>query len=241
LGSQFAKVFFKLYSSRAGYHHADTHRNAYLEHASAFFSSLAILHCPVTLLQFDFSSCTSACKKRMFDMDTIIQWTQKPDTRTSIIKREFYTYVQSWNELSLVVLPAQSSAEAFDRADRLRNELMPLSTAMGESIMVPLNNLVRDLHARNCTVRVHTPSTWLTTKEHDDLNASATTALTSTNSTSNSASPNTIGLVPKARSDDASLNGNDPTTSSITTCYSKCHTHAPTGRRAVTDSRFHHR
>jgi hypothetical protein len=174
LNSQFAKVFFKLYSLRAGYHHAWTHRNAYLEHESAFFSSLAILHCPVTLLQFDFSSCTSACKKRMFDMDTIIQWTRKPETRTSIIKREFYTYVQSWEELSLVVLPAQSSAEAFDRADRLRKELMPSSTAMGESIMASLNNLVQDLSARNCTVRVHTPSTWLTAKEHDDLNASAT-------------------------------------------------------------------
>ena len=108
-------------------------------------------------------------------------------------------------------------AEAFDRADRLRKELMPLSTAMSDSIMVPLNNLVRDLHARNCTVRVHTPSTWMTAKEHDDLNASATIALTSTNNTSNSAGPNTIGLVHETRGDDASLNGNNPTASSITT------------------------
>ena len=153
----------------------------------------------------------------MLDMDTIIEWTQKPETRTSIVKRGFYTYVQSWEELSLVVLPAQSSAEAFDRADRLRKELMPLSTAMSDSIMAPLNDLVRDLHARNCTVRVHTPSTWMTAKEHDDLNASTAIALTPTNNTSNSAGPNTIGLVHETRGDDSSLNGNNPTASSITT------------------------
>ena len=225
VGSQFCKVFFKLFSRRTGYHHAHKHRNAYLEHASEFFSSLAVFHCPVTLLDFDFSSCTSACTKRMLDMDTIIEWTQKPGTRTSIVKRGFYTYVQSWEELSLVVLPAQSSAEAFDRADRLRKELMPLSTAMGDSI-TPLNDLVRDLHARNCIVRVHTPSTWMTAKEHDDLNASTAIALTPTNTTSNSACPNAIGLVHETRRDDASLSGNNPTCHRSRR-HSKWHTHTP--------------
>ena len=179
----------------------------------------------MTLLKFDFSSCTSAGKNRVLDMNTILQWTQDPTSHAKIMKREFYTYFQSWEELSLVLLPAHSSAEAFDRADRLRKELMPSSTAMSEYIMDPLNNLVQDLNSRNCTVRVHTPSTWLTAKEHDDLNASATTSLTSTNGTSNSASSNalgragstgTIGLGPKTRGNDASLNGDDPPTSSIT-------------------------
>jgi len=70
--SQFAKVFSRLYSSRAGYHHSWRARNAHLEAASEFFSLLAIRNCPVTLLKFDFSSCTSACKNRLLDMSTIL-------------------------------------------------------------------------------------------------------------------------------------------------------------------------
>ena len=41
--SQFAKVFSRLYSSHAGYHHSWRAKNAHLEAASEFFSSLA---CP---------------------------------------------------------------------------------------------------------------------------------------------------------------------------------------------------
>ena len=221
--SQFAKVFSRLYSSRAGYHHSWRARHAHLEAASEFFSSLAIHNCPVTLLKFDFSSCTSACTNRLLDMSIILQWAQDPTSHAVIMKREFDTYVRSWEELSLVLLPAHSSAEAFNRADRLRRELMPSSTAMNESIMNPLNSLVQDLNARNCTVRVHTPSTWMPAREHNRLSASATPALTSTNESSNSASPTTlgdagstgtIGLDPSTRGNNASLNGDDPPTTS---------------------------
>ena len=92
--------------------------------------------------------------------------------------------------------------------------------------MAPLNDLIRDLHARNCTVRVHTPSTWMTAKEHYYLNASTAIALTPTNTTSNSACPNAIGLVHDTRRDDASLSGNN-STSHRSRQHSNGHTHTP--------------
>ena len=120
--SQFAKVLSKIYSSHAGYHHSWRAKNAHLEAASEFFSSQA---CPVTLLRFDFSSCASACTKRMHAVNTILQWKHDKASHAAIIRNGFDTYVQAWEELALVVLPAPSSAEAFNRADRLRMELMP--------------------------------------------------------------------------------------------------------------------
>ena len=114
----------------------------HLEAASEFFLSPT---CPVTLLHFDFSSCASACTKRMLAISTILQWKHDSTSHALIMKRRFDTYVQSWDELSRVVLPAPSSDEAFNRSDRLRMELIPSSTAMSEAIMDSLNGRVRDL------------------------------------------------------------------------------------------------
>ena len=183
--SQFAKVFSKLYSSHASYHHAWRAKNAHLEAASEFFSAQA---CPVTLLRFDFSSCASACTKRMLAVNTILQWKHDTTSHAAIIRNGFDTYVQAWENLSLVVLPAPSSAEAFNRADRLRMELMPSSTEMSEAIMDSLNWKIRD----------HRPATGITGKERTELalqsiatmgslGASSTSAVTSTDGSSNSA------------------------------------------------------
>ena len=72
--------------------------------------------CPVTLLPFDFSSCTSACTKRMIAINNILQWKYDKASHVDIMKKGFDIYVQAWGELALVVLPLHSSTEAYNRA-----------------------------------------------------------------------------------------------------------------------------
>ena len=197
--SQFAKILSKLYSSHASHHHAvealasdrgkidkDELKDAHLEATSEFFSSLA---CPVTLLPFDFSSCTSTCTKRMIAINNILQWKYDKASHVDIMKKGFDIYVQAWGELALVVLPSHSSTEAYNRADRLRMELMPSSTEMCEATMDSLNVKIKD----------HRPATGISGGERTELalqsiatmgsvGTSSISAVTSTDGSSNSAS-----------------------------------------------------
>ena len=115
--SQCTRTLSKLYSANRMHHCSvstlsadesapadelsDTHCVALAE----FFSTNS---CPLTLLDYDFSTKEAHCTSRSLNVDKLMQWQLNPLMQHNLRKRMFTAYVQGWKAISNTVLPSSS-------------------------------------------------------------------------------------------------------------------------------------